>query len=121
MAVGDYLSAIRRHLVVTMFSLIATQAAIAGPAADLITLTIKNQAFIPQILTVKAGTPVKIMLKNEDVLPAEFESNDLGKEKVIPGGSTLPLYLEALSPGKYQFFNDFHPSSTGTLVVEKGN
>lgn len=105
------------NVVLTLMFLAGAESALAEP----LTLTIKNQAFTPQTLTIKAGTPVKIFLKNADVLPAEFESNDLGKEKVIPGNTTLPLFLEALSPGKYQFFNDFHPSSTGTLVVEKAN
>lgn len=96
-------------------------AALAGPnaaAASNLTLTIKNQAFQPKTLTIPAGQTVKIMVKNEDGLPAEFESSDFNREKVIPGGTQLPVYVGPLTPGSYGFFNDFHPPSTGTLIVK---
>jgi hypothetical protein len=91
----------------------AARAASSAPPV----LILKNQAFEPQTFTIPAGRQVKILLKNEDALPAEFESSDLNREKVIPGGTALPVYIGPLSPGRYQFFNDFHPSSTGTIVV----
>lgn len=80
-------------------------------------LQIKNQAFQPNVLTIPAGQRVKILVKNEDTLPAEFESSDFNREKVIPGGTSLPVYVGPLSAGTYKFFNDFHPQSTGKLVV----
>ena len=92
----------------------------ASPANALsgeIGLTIKNQAFQPGKLTVIAGKPITIQVKNADTLPAEFESSDLGREKVIPGGTTIPVFIGPLTPGTYKFFNDFHPDSRGTLVV----
>ncbi|TAM64217.1 MAG: cupredoxin domain-containing protein [Rhodanobacter sp.] len=82
-------------------------------------LTIRGQAFQPRTLTIPAGQQVKIVVKNDDALPAEFESGDLNQEKVIPGGTALPVYIRPLKPGTYKFFNDFHPASTGTLVVEQ--
>ena len=89
----------------------------AAPAPD-IALTIKNQAFQPRTLTIPAGQTVKIVVTNKDVAPAEFESNDFNREIVIPGRSAVPVYVGPLKPGKYRFFNDFHPESTGTLLVE---
>lgn len=80
-------------------------------------LRIKNQAFQPDVLTIPAGQQVKIVVRNEDTLPAEFESNDFNREKVIPGGTSLPVYVGPLTAGTYKFFNDFHPQSTGKLVV----
>lgn len=80
-------------------------------------LVIKNQAFAPQKLTVPAGKTVKILVTNKDAMPAEFESYDFNRETVIPGGSLVPVYVGPLKPGTYQFFNDFHPTSKGTLVV----
>jgi plastocyanin len=91
-----------------------TEAATPSPPP---TLVVKNQAFEPQTLTIPAGQQIKILVRNEDALPAELESSDLNREKVIPGGTALPVYIGPLSPGRYQFFNDFHPSSTGTIVV----
>lgn len=80
-------------------------------------LRIRNRAFQPDVLTIPTGQRVKIVVTNEDVSPAEFESNDFNQEKVIPGGTSLPVYVGPLSAGTYKFFNDFHPQSTGRLVV----
>jgi plastocyanin len=89
----------------------------AATASALPVLILKHQAFEPQTLTIPAGQQIRILVRNEDALPAEFESSDLSREKVIPGGTALPVYIGPLNPGRYQFFNDFHPSSTGTIVV----
>ena len=89
----------------------------AAPSQD-IQLTIKNQAFQPRTLTIPAGQTIKIVVTNKDVVPAEFESNDFNREIVIPGESAVPVYVGPLKPGKYGFFNDFHPDSTGTLLVK---
>lgn len=86
--------------------------------SSLFKLVIKNQAFLPSTLTIPAGRIVKILVINKDALPAEFESYDLSREKVIPGGTQLPVYVGPLTPGSYNFFNDFHPSSKGKLIVE---
>ena len=91
-------------------------AALADAAAP--TLSIRGQAFQPASITIPAGQRVKIVVDNQDALPAEFESNDFSVEQVIPGGTALPVYIPPLKPGRYKFFNDFHPSSTGTLVVQ---
>ncbi len=82
-------------------------------------LMIVNQAFEPDNLTIPAGQRVKIMVKNKDSLPAEFESHDVKREVVIPGKTELPVYLNPLEPGTYHFFNDFHPAGKGTLTVKK--
>lgn len=92
-------------------------AAGAVHAAQDLQLTIKGQAFQPRTLTIPAGRTVKIVVTNKDVVPAEFESNDFNREIVIPGQSAVPVYVGPLKPGKYGFFNDFHPDSTGTLLV----
>lgn len=81
-------------------------------------LTIKDHAFSPSTLTIPADTRVKILIHNQDPLPAEFESYEFNREKVIPGGSTVSLYVGPLKAGRYNFFNDFYSSSTGTLIVK---
>jgi len=110
------MSRIRLGLISMLFSLVLAPQAWAAPS-PVVNLVIRNQSFEPQTLTIPAGQQVKILVKNVDSFPAEFESSDLGREKVIPGGTTLPLYVGPLTPGSYRFFNDFHPSSTGTIVV----
>jgi len=110
------MSHIRLGIISMFFSLLLVSQAWAAPSS-VVQLVIRNHSFEPQTLTIPAGQQVEIMVKNGDVFPAEFESSDLNREKVIPGGTTLPLYVGPLSPGSYRFFNDFHPSSTGTIVV----
>ncbi len=95
---------------------LAVPLAMAAPPTKF-TLVIRGQAFVPKTLTIPAGKTVKIMVRNEDTLPAEFESYDFNRETVIPGGSEVPVYVGPLKPGTYKFFNDFHPTSTGTLIV----
>lgn len=97
--------------------MVAGPACTASAASD-VQLTIKNQNFQPKTLTIPAGRTVKIVVKNEDALPAEFESSDFNREKVIPGGTQIPVYVGPLTPGIYSFFNDFHPQSTGKLIVK---
>jgi plastocyanin len=84
-------------------------------------LTIVNQAFEPDTLTIPAGQRVKIMVMNKDSIPAEFESNEAHREVVIPGKTELPVYVGPLEPGTYHFLNDFHPQSKGTLIVKKAS
>lgn len=89
----------------------------AAPAPEL-HLVIKDQAFKPTTLTISAGQTVKIVIKNEDALPAEFESSDINREKVIPGGTEIPIFIGPLTAGTFHFINDFHPESKGTLIVK---
>jgi hypothetical protein len=88
------------------------QAAVPGVA-----LTIKEQAFQPQEIPVPAGQQVQLIISNQDDLPAEFESYDLSREIVVPAHGQVKVYIGPLDPGRYRFFNDFHPSSEGWVVV----
>jgi plastocyanin len=88
-------------------------------AEQIFHLTIVNQAFEPDTLTIPAGQRVKIMVMNKDIIPAEFESSEAHREVVIPGKTELPVYVGPLEPGTYHFINDFHPQRKGTLIVKK--
>lgn len=82
-------------------------------------LTIHDHAFAPATLTVPAGKRIKIEVKNTRALPSEFESFDLNREKIVPGGTTVEVWIGPLKPGKYKFFDDFNPGVTGHIVVAK--
>lgn len=100
-------------------ALLATSApAIAAPPQ--IKLQIKNRGFEPAELTVPAKTKVKLLIHNADAFPAEFESYDLSREVVVPGGGDVTVYIGPLDAGHYGFFNDFHPSSKGTVIAAEG-
>ncbi len=95
--------------------------------ADTLTakLTIQNRRFTPQELTLPADTKVKLIIHNQDVIPAEFESYDLSREIVVPGHGRVTVYIGPLNPGRYNFFNDFNHAAQGWVVVaptaDKGN
>ena len=84
--------------------------------APKISLTIKDQRFTPEQIQVPAQTKVEILVKNEDRFPAEFESADMSREVVVPGASTVSVFVGPLSPGRYNFFNDFNHAAQGWVV-----
>jgi plastocyanin len=82
-------------------------------------LSLKEHKFEPAELTVPADTRLKLTIKNLDATPAEFESHDFRAEKIVPGNGEVSLYVGPLKAGSYQFFDDFHASSTkGTLIAK---
>jgi len=83
------------------------------------TLTIKDHRFSTARLELPAGKKIKLVVKNLDPTPEEFESVKLNREKVIPGGGEIVLILGPLSPGTYDFFGEFHAETAkGEFVVK---
>jgi len=92
-------------------------AGIAQADAPSLPISIKGQGFVPQEIAVPAGTKLQLVISNLDDLPAEFESYDLSREVVVPAHSQVKIYIGPLDPGRFRFFNDFHQSSEGWVVV----
>lgn len=92
----------------------------AARAEDTVTVAVslKNHQFQPAELHAPANKAITILVKNQDPGPAEFESNMLRVEKVVTAGGTITIRIRALSPGRYRFFDDFHPETQGYLVVQ---
>ena len=92
----------------------------AARAEDAVTVNIslKDHRFQPAELHAPAGKPIVIVVKNLDAAPAEFESNMLRVEKVVTAGGTITMRIRPLEPGRYRFFDDFHPETQGYLVVK---
>jgi plastocyanin len=82
-------------------------------------LTIKDHQFAPKELTIPAGQKVKITVKNTDSTPAEFESSDLNREKVVSGNSEIIVFIGPLDPGSYSYFDDFHRDTTTGNITAK--
>jgi hypothetical protein len=72
----------------------------------------------PARVEVPAKTRFKLELKNSGKTPAEFESNELKKEKVLAPGTTSSLIIRSLDPGEYRFFDDFHQQARGVIVAK---
>ncbi len=93
---------------------------LAGAAqAEEAVLTLKDHQFSPKELTIPAGKKVKLIIKNNDATPAEFESHDLNREKVISGNSQAVVFVGPLDAGRYVFFDEFNEATAkGTLIVK---
>lgn len=90
-----------------------------GEAMPEYKLVIKDHRFLPSELTVPAHTKFKVLVTNEDSTPSEFESSDFNREKIVPPGRTVTVFIGPLVKGHYKFFDDFHQSTgNGVLVVE---
>ena len=80
-------------------------------------LSIHDKQFEPKQLALPSGIKLKLVIRNQDGLPAEFESSDLSREVVVPGHGEVTIYVGPLDPGNYQFFNDFNHEMQGTIVA----
>jgi hypothetical protein len=83
-----------------------------------IAISVKDHRFQPAQISGPANRPLSIRVKNLDAAAMEFESVSLRVEKVIAAGSEGVVNVRALAPGRYEFFDDFHQETRGTLVVE---
>lgn len=91
----------------------------AVAATPEIALVIRDHRFEPAEVRIPAGTKVKLVVENRDPTPEEFESHELNREKVIPGGSKASIFIGPLKPGRYPFFGEFNEKTAqGAVIVE---
>lgn len=83
-----------------------------------VAVTVKGHQFQPAEVHAPANKRLGIRVKNLDSVAIEFESVSLRVEKVIAPGSEGVVNVRALTPGRYEFFDDFHQETPGTLVVQ---
>ncbi len=100
-------------------ALITFLALSANATAGDYVLTLQHNQFSPKVLTIPANQKIKIVIRNQDATPAEFESSDLNREKIVGANSETTLFIGPLDAGRYGFFDDFHrDTTTGTLIVQ---
>jgi hypothetical protein len=98
--------------------LVPTPSAFAQDTAELV-ISVKDHKFDPAELQAPAGKPIVLRVKNLDPSPMEFESNSLRVEKVLTGNGEATINIRPQQAGRYDFFDDFHASTTkGVLVVK---
>ena len=88
-----------------------------GQDAAAIAISVKGHRFQPAAIHAPANRPIVLRVRNLDPAPMEFESVSLRVEKVVASGSEGVINIRPLSPGNYEFFDDFHQETRGTLVV----
>jgi len=83
-----------------------------------IQITHRGKQFRPAEVSVAARTPLTLRIKNLDAEPIEFESDTLHVEAVINGNGEGTVSVQPLSPGRYEFFDDFNQKTHGYLVAK---
>ncbi len=82
-------------------------------------IQIKDHEFKPTIITVPANQKFKLIVENLDKTLEEFESVELRKEKLVGAGKKIIIPIEALKPGEYRFFGDFHQKTAQGKIIAK--
>ena len=80
-------------------------------------LVIRNHMFTPSRLELPRGKKIRLLVKNQDATPEEFESHSLNREKIILPGRDGVVYIGPLGPGTYDFFGDFYPKTAQGLII----
>lgn len=102
-----------------IFALLLLLPTLAFANSDSYTILIKNHRFEPSDLKVPAGKKIKLVIKNTDSTPEEFESHELKREKVISGKGKATIIIGPLAPGKYPFFGEFNEATAkGNLIAQ---
>lgn len=81
-------------------------------------ITIKDFAFSPKELKVKAGTPIEV--RNDDTQAHTLTSDTPGQfdTDAVMAGTSAKKTITLQQKGTYAFHCSFHPFMTGTIVVE---
>jgi amicyanin len=108
-----------RSRVATAFGVVllvaaATFAARSAPATDA-EVDIDQFTFLPQRITVKAGTTVT-WINEDDVPHTVASSSKVFKSKALD--TTDKFSFTFTTPGTYDYFCSLHPHMTGAVVVE---
>ena len=78
-------------------------------------------SFEPAELEVPAGKRFKIEIEQRGARPrSSSRAGTLKQEKVLAPGAKSFVVINALKPGKYRFFDDFHPGhQPGPRIVAR--
>lgn len=110
--------------IATISALLVLTMAILGDSAlggedRVVVLRYENHRFAPQSITVPANRPFRIKVINASNETIELESFKLNRERVVGPGETIVVIVPALSPGNYDFYDDFHNDvPEGAIIVE---
>ncbi len=82
-------------------------------------VSIDNFTFGPESLTVKAGTTVTWINKDDIPHGIASSSDDFAKSKALDTDDNYSFTFT--KPGTYRYFCYIHPHMTGTIVVKAGD
>ncbi|WP_442871866.1 cupredoxin domain-containing protein [Colwellia sp. 75C3] len=85
-------------------------------------ITLKDHLFYPAEMTIPANKKIKLIIDNQDDSVEEFDSFSLNREKVLFPKQKATIYIGPLSPGRYDFFGEYHPDSArGVIIVSEAD
>jgi len=105
-----------------LLALLLALTAVPARAADellVYKLDVRDGVFEPATLEVPAGKRFKIEISNVGKGPIEFESRDLRQEKVLAPGAKSSVVINALKPGTYMFFDEYHMDLPKGKIIAK--
>jgi heme/copper-type cytochrome/quinol oxidase subunit 2 len=107
-----------RHALLIVVLLLVMFALPALADVPSFSILLKNGQFVPNEVQIPAGVKVKLVVRNDNQVASEFESNQFHREKVVGPGQEITVYVGPLDPGSYEFFDDFHPQTRGHLIAK---
>jgi hypothetical protein len=112
-----------RYLAPVVSLLILSAAVLTAPARGdddpTIRIEMKDGVVSPSPVQVPAKKRFRLEVSNTGKTPAEFESKDLHKEKVVAPGTTAVIVFRPIDAGEYVFFDEFHEKSSSTKLIAK--
>ncbi len=92
----------------------------ADAKAGAVAVGMKDTQFDPARLTVQAGQPLTLVVKNGDLGAHTFTIRELGINEAVIGGSERLITITASDPGTYEIVCEIpgHEAMKGTLVVQ---
>jgi plastocyanin len=91
----------------------------AAEEMQVVKLSARDGKFEPLKIEVPAGKRFKIEISNDGKGPMEFESKDLKQEKVLAAGAKSSVVINALKPGTYTFFDEYHMDAPKGQIIAK--
>ena len=86
-------------------------------ATKTISFALQGHRFSPEEIRVPAGTRFRIEVTNLDATVTAFESADMDFATTISGWDKGSVLVGPLPPGRYEFFDEFHPDQAQGVVV----
>ncbi len=80
-------------------------------------LVISKHRFEPAELKIPANQRVRLTIHNTDSTAEEFESHALNREKLIPAGKKVVIFIGPLKAGTYAFVGEYNEASAKGVVI----
>jgi len=105
--------------VFAVFAVLLFSPIVRAEGGDVPVIRFHDGAVEPGELVVRAQTPLRLRVVNETRDAIEFESFELNRERVVQPGAEIMVYLPALDPGSYKFFDDLHHGAAEGTITAK--